>query len=291
MSSLTVAAPAKLNLWLKVLGRRDDGYHCLDSLVAFLDVRDTVHLMPADDLGLTLSGPMAPALVATAAGTNLSLQAARALQHATGITAGVHIHLEKHIPVAAGLGGGSADAAATLVGLCCLWRLSLTPPELAAIALTLGADVPACVIGRPVRVGGIGADVTPVENLPSMWIVLVNPRQDVATKAVFAAHALAPNRPREVYAAPGSLIELTAQCRRLGNDLTAAAVAVAPAIGQVLTLLAHDRTALASAMSGSGATCFALYDSAAAAAAAASAISQAQPGWWVMVARPHTTGA
>ncbi|MEQ8370983.1 MAG: 4-(cytidine 5'-diphospho)-2-C-methyl-D-erythritol kinase, partial [Alphaproteobacteria bacterium] len=265
--SLSVTAAAKLNLWLRVLGRRDDGYHCLDSLVGFVEWHDTLTLHPAAAVELTVSGPEAAGLAAgDATGDNLVLRAARDLRALCGVTAGVRIHLDKHIPVAAGLGGGSADAAAVLRGLCRLWRISPPAPALDAVALALGADVPVCLRARPARVGGTGGSVVTGPDLPGAWVVLVNPRLPVATAAVFAAYQPAAATPggavtREPLAPAGTVAELAAQCRRIGNDLTAAAIAVAPAIGTVLSVLAEDRHALISAMTGSGGTCFALYES------------------------------
>ena len=272
-------APAKVNLWLNVVGRRDDGYHLLDSLVAFVDLADRVEARPHDRLSLELDGPLAGAL--SGESDNLVLKAARLLADRAGVAPRAAIRLAKHVPVAAGLGGGSADAAAALRELVDLWRVAMPEDELFDLAGRLGADVPMCLAGRTAFVSGVGEKLAWAPVLPECAVLLVNPGAALATRDVFAARrgAFSPARP-----APGSWRDLAALAGILagrGNDLTPAAVSLAPAVGHVLEAL--DRTgARHAAMSGSGATCFALYDSSDVARRAAASLPAA---WWRHVGR------
>ena len=234
-------AHAKVNLWLNVVGRRDDGYHLLDSLVAFVDLADQVEARPDDRLSLGLDGPLAGALAGEA--DNLVLKAARLLADRAGVAPRAAIRLVKHVPVAAGLGGGSADAAAALRELVELWRVAMPEEELFDLAAQLGADVPMCLAGRTAFVSGIGERLTWAPPLPECAILLVNPGAALPTRDVFAARrgAFSPTRP-----APRSwqdLAELAAVLADRGNDLTAAAISLAPVIGQVLEALRPDRSA------------------------------------------------
>ncbi len=281
--AITVAAPAKINLYLHLLGRRDDGYHVVDSLIVFLDLADTVSVSLADGLSLRLSGPCATALEGT--GDNLVLEAARALAEAGGCRAGAAIELTKRVPVAAGLGGGSADAAAALLALAALWGLEIPAQELADIALGLGADVPVCLDSRPAFVGGIGEEIEPAPSLPPVWVTLVNPGKALATKDVFAAHGGGFTRPGRFTTSLEDAGALANQLAPLGNDLTAAAGALAPEIGEVLEEIEASEGCLLVRMSGRGATCFGLYADEAGATAGAGAILCAHPDWRVDVAR------
>ena len=182
-------APAKVNLYLRIVGRRGDGYHLLDSLVAFCDLADTVTVAPAGGLALSIDGPMSDALAGEPAESNLVLRAARALAGRAGLAPKASINLTKRIPVAAGLGGGSADAAATLLALVELWRVALPVEELFDLAASLGADVPMCLAGRVAQVDGVGDRVGPAMALPPAGILLVNPGLPLATPPVFAAYA------------------------------------------------------------------------------------------------------
>ncbi|MCZ6745216.1 MAG: 4-(cytidine 5'-diphospho)-2-C-methyl-D-erythritol kinase [Alphaproteobacteria bacterium] len=289
--AITVAAPAKINLYLHLLGRRDDGYHLLDSLIVFLDFADTVSVSLADGLSLGLSGPCAPAL--EGGKDNLVLAAARALAEAGGCQGGAAIELTKRVPVAAGLGGGSADAAAALLALSALWGLEIPAPGLADIALGLGADVPVCLAGRPSFVAGIGERIVPAPAPPPAWLVLANPGVPLSTAAVFAARQggfSAPARWREPISELRAWIARLAACR---NDLEAPALALVPEVREVLATLRDTAGCLLARMSGSGATCFGLYAVEAAAAAAARRIAATRPGWWVRAAalRAAVSGA
>lgn len=279
--SLALDAPAKVNLYLHVTGRRADGYHLLESLVAFAAVADRLHAEPAAALSLETEGPFAADLAAAGnAVDNLVLRAARALQSAAGVTAGARLRLIKRLPVAAGLGGGSADAAAALRLLACLWDVPDAADVFARIAPGLGADVPACLVSAPAVFSGIGEAVVPAGTLPGCGVLLVNAGEPVPTPAVFAARS-GPFSPAEPWLSAAGADELFGRLRARANDLTAAAITVLPAIGEVLGELDRSPGCRLARMSGSGGTCFALYDSAEAAAQAADAVSDHRPGWWV----------
>lgn len=275
MGGVVRRAPAKINLWLNVVGRRADGYHLLDSLVAFADLADTLEALPSDGLALAIDGPGA----ATLAGEpdNLVLRAARTLAGRAGVAPRAALRLTKNIPVAAGLGGGSADAAAALLALSDLWRLALPVEDLFDLAAGLGADVPMCLAGRPAIASGVGERLDPAPALPACAILLVNPGAALSTPEVFAARTggFSPARP---LARPWSdLAEFVEALAMRGNDLTAPAVALRPIVGEVLAFLKRTAGVRHVAMSGSGATCFALYARAAEAQAAATAVPAA---WW-----------
>jgi len=272
-------AAAKVNLYLHVTGRRDDGYHLLDSLVAFAGIGDALEARPAADLSLTVEGPFAQTLSADE--NNLALRAARALKDASGATTGARIVLQKNLPVASGIGGGSADAAATIRALMRLWNVRPDEARLGALALSLGADVPVCLKGRAVFMGGIGEDLTPAPALPAASIVLANPGLPVATPEVFRRRQGAFSPPARFSETPRDAAALAELLRTRRNDLEAPARALCPAVGEVLDALARRPGALIARMSGSGATCFALFDGPGPAAEAALALGRAHPGWWV----------
>jgi 4-diphosphocytidyl-2-C-methyl-D-erythritol kinase len=278
-------APAKLNLYLHVLGRRPDGYHELDSLVAFADVGDTIGVRPADGLSLTIDGPFASSLAAEPASGNLVTRAARLLAESVGRSdPAVAITLTKRLPVASGIGGGSADAAATLRALARLWGLGADHPSLGPLAARLGADVPVCLTGRSAYFGGIGDIVDPAPPLPPCAVVLVNPGIPLSTPAVFKARSgpfstaarLSGDR------APTDAAGFAGLLASRHNDLTAPALSLVPEIGTVLEALSSAPGCLLARLSGSGATCFALFGDEAAARAAAAKIKAAQPDWWVV---------
>jgi len=282
VAGITAQAPAKVNLALHVTGKRADGYHLLDSLVVFCGAGDSLTASPAPDLALAVTGPFATA--AGPDGDNLVLAAARGLARLCGVTAGAHLTLIKNLPVGAGLGGGSADAAAALRLLCRLWRVAPSADALAGLALTLGADVPVCLAGTPCRMEGIGERLSPLPPLPpGLALVLVNPGLPVATPSVFKAlagrfgPALPPLPPQGFRDGPG----LAAYLRACRNDLLAPAEAICPPIGQVLAALTAQPGLLATGLSGSGATCWGLAPSLAAAADAADQLKSARRAWWV----------
>lgn len=268
-------APAKVNLALHVTGRRADGYHLLDSLVAFARVGDRLEAEPAPGLSLTLAGPFAAAL---GAGADNSVLAAAALLRPPG--RGAALRLVKVLPVASGLGGGSADAAAALRLLARLWDRPL--PDAGAV-LSLGADVPVCLAGRPARMRGIGEDLSPVA-LPPFWLALVNPGVPVSTPAVFAALAARTNPALPDPPAFPDAAALFAWLAAARNDLEPPARVLAPPIEEALSALKAQPGCALARMSGSGATCFGLFATEAPALAAMSALRAARPGWWIAAA-------
>jgi len=268
-------ARAKVNLWLNVVGRRTDGYHLLDSLVAFTDLADDIEVSAAPDLSLDIAGPAVASLQEET--DNLVLRAARLLAGRAGLAPRAALRLTKRIPVAAGLGGGSADAAATLLALVDLWRVAMPEEELFDLAAELGADVPMCLAGRPALVAGVGERLAPAPRLPPCAILLVNPGLPLPTPHVFAARqgSFSAERPT-----PGAWPDLAVFGRELaarGNDLTDAAVSLRPEIASVLQALRGSHRVVHAAMSGSGATCFGLYETVEAAQRAAAALP---PSWW-----------
>jgi 4-diphosphocytidyl-2-C-methyl-D-erythritol kinase len=284
---LREAAPAKVNLTLHVVGRRDDGYHLLESIVAFAAVADELSLAPAPGLCLEVSGP-------TAAATgnplhNLVLKAARALAaRRPGLTAG-RFRLAKRLPVAAGIGGGSSDAAAALRLLARLNGISLGDPDLLAAAREAGADVPVCLDPRPQFMAGTGEVLSPLPAFESLPAVLVNPGVAMPTGSVFAALGL----PRGArideagHGGPGEVdppgwIERLALAR---NDLESVAMSLSPAVGAALDLMRRQEGCRLARMSGSGATIFGVFPSGAAAARGAKAIRALEPRWWVKATR------
>jgi len=279
------AAPAKLNLYLHVLGRRADGYHLLDSLVAFADVGDEVTAAPAAALSLALEGPFAPALAGEKPDGNLVWRAAIALAGRAGRAPAVALTLRKNLPVASGIGGGSSDAAATLAALAELWQLDLSSPRFADLAAALGADVPVCLLGRTAWLGGVGEAVTPAPALPAAWVVLANPGVAVSTPAVFKAREGAFSAPARFEAGAPDAAALASLLQARRNDLTEAAISVAPEISDVLQALQSLPDALVVRMCGSGATCFALFATEAAARNGAQRLAATHPRWWTAAAR------
>jgi 4-diphosphocytidyl-2-C-methyl-D-erythritol kinase len=276
-------APAKVNLTLRVLGRRADGYHEIESLVTFADCGDRLSFSPGGELALTLRGPSAAQ--AGEGADNLVVKAARALAaRVPGIVLG-EFHLDKRLPVAAGLGGGSADAGAALRLLARAHGLAGGDPRLYAAARATGADVPVCLDPKPRLMRGIGEKLSEPLKLPPLQAVLVHPGVALATKAVFAGwtsvSAHAPPFDVAATATMTSREQLLQLLMTQGNDLEGAAIALAPVIADVLAALRALPGCLLARMSGSGATCFALFSSAAAARAAAKILSGKYPHWWV----------
>jgi 4-diphosphocytidyl-2-C-methyl-D-erythritol kinase len=274
--SLTEPAQAKVNLFLHVIGRRADGYHLLDSLAVFTEVGDTLAVTAADALSLAVEGPFAAGLAAEA--DNLVLRAARALAADSGIAPHGRLVLHKNLPVASGIGGGSADAAAALRLLCRLWRIAPDAAALTRIAAGLGADVPVCLASRASRMGGIGERLDPAPSLPDCAIALINPGVALATADVFRARQGAWSAAAVLPGAWPNAAAMAADLGVLRNDLEPAAIGLQPVIGDVLAALAGMGGCLLARMSGSGATCFGLFADAGAAARAAEELRR--PGWW-----------
>ena len=279
-------APAKVNLTLRVIGRRADGYHEIESLVAFASVGDALAFTPGRSLALAMRGPTAPSAGAIA--DNLVLKAAHALaERVEGLRLGRFI-LSKRLPVAAGLGGGSADAAAALRLLARHNQLALDDLRLAAAARATGADVPVCLDPRPRLMRGVGEILSAPIGLPRLPAVLINPRVAVPTKDVFARLAaprivrLPPNEPHDC--PPVDRAALISYLHDRTNDLEPPAIALTPVIAAVLNALQRLADVRLARMSGSGATCFALFDQLKAAAAAARTLRAQYPQWWVRAA-------
>jgi len=288
MSALIEEGRAKVNLSLRVVGRRADGYHDLESVVAFADCADRLTLEPGGELRLVTTGPLAAACGEMS--DNLVFKAAKLLAEAVPNLKLGAFALEKVLPVAAGIGGGSADAAAALRLLARLNNLSLDDPRLHEVALATGADVPVCLFSRACDMTGVGEQLLPLA-LPSMPCVMVNPRVPVATKDVFkelglrngellvgAADVLeAPAWPEE----GGSISDWVEVLETVANDLEAPALRIEPVIGDVLEALRESAGVKLARMSGSGATCFAIYGASTDAHTAAEKIRRDHPGWWV----------
>ncbi|MGB8363887.1 MAG: 4-(cytidine 5'-diphospho)-2-C-methyl-D-erythritol kinase [Rhizomicrobium sp.] len=277
--SVRVFAPAKINLFLHVERKRRDGYHDLQSLVAFADIGDELTVARADGFSLALDGPFAHLL--SGEPDNLVLKAARSLAAHLASRDGAHFTLTKNLPVASGIGGGSADAAAALRGLLALWkRDDADADQLNALAAALGSDIPVCLRSRPAWMEGRGERVLHLPLLPRAGLVLVNPGVAVSTADVF--RRVVPDMRDAGMKPPGEFGTLDELVRYLGttrNDLEASARAIAPVIGEALDALSRHGAAFAR-MSGSGATCFGLFKTDAQAHAAAASIAQAQPAWW-----------
>ena len=283
------SARAKINLALHVVGRRPDGYHDLDSLVVFAEASDLLTAYQRDEpvIELGIDGEFADLLAETTPpGDNLVYAVADALMRTfpDRIDGGVRLDLAKNLPLAAGIGGGSADAAATLRLLNRIWRLGLTTEQMIDLGASLGADVPACVLSRPARIEGIGDRVTPVTTLPEMPVVLLNPGVAVPTADVFRRLRNVSRPPLPpLPTRPVSVMELVFWLRRTRNDLFEAACGIAPEIERAVRLLAADEDCVFARMSGSGATVFGIFLTIEAATAAAERIRDERPEWWVSV--------
>ncbi len=275
-------APAKINLFLHVTARREDGYHLLDSLAVFAGIADRLEYAPSEGLTLAVTGPFAASLAAEA--DNLVSRAARALAAECGLRPTGALTLDKRIPVASGIGGGSADAAAALRLLRRVWRASVTDEVMDRIATGLGADVPVCLHGRPMRMRGVGEQLTPAPALPSCGLLLVNPGVPLATAAVFRARTGSYSPPALLPESWDDAITMAASLAALSNDLESPAISLVPAIHDVLRVIAEAPGCLLARMSGSGATCFGLFASPEKATAAADTV--ARPGWWSWAGAP-----
>lgn len=281
---ITLAAPAKLNLYLHVTGRRDDGYHLLDSLIAFAAIHDTLRILPGDDLSLDVDGPLAAGIPTDE--SNLVIQAARAVRDAFHIDRGAILSLTKRLPAAAGIGGGSSDAAAAIRGLCRLWQIPSGDPRIADIALSLGADVPMCLAGHAAVASGVGEILTPLQgDLPQTPVVLVNPRVAVATPPVFKARTGPFSMPAPIDGRIPDQLRLAALLAKRSNDLSKPAESLFPVIEDVRFVLESVPGNLLARMSGSGATCFGLFDSEQTARDGAVHIASERPDWWVVATR------
>lgn len=282
--ALVETARAKINLALHVTGRREDGYHLLDSLVVFPDIADRLTLERANGLELRLEGPFGSELEGPAE-ENLVLKAVRRFAELSGSAPRIRLTLKKNLPVASGIGGGSADAAAAIRLLERFTGNALPPEQRLELALSLGADVPVCLDRKPARMSGIGERLAPVPAMPPAGIVLVNPLEGVSTPAVFKAmtkrdNPLLPDLPEQF----ADLTALCAYLRGTRNDMQAAAEALCPAITTVIDALSALPDVAFARMSGSGATCFALC-APGKESRVADAVASRHPGWWIAAGR------
>ena len=280
MSMISVQAPAKVNLYLHVTGRRADGYHLLDSLFVFTQDGDKISVQTAPELSLTITGPYASLL--SAGEDNIVLKAARALAAVCHIEPKAKIILEKNLPVASGIGGGSADAAAVLKALVRLWNVKISSEKLHETALHLGADVPSCLESKAVQVSGIGDVLMPAPKLPNFFILLVNSNNPVPTPAVFKTRAPIFSQARPL---TEEITDFDSFVRALSdrhNDLCAAACQIEPTIEQVLRVLKENVYCRLAGMSGSGGTCFGLFLREEEISSAYEEIRSKHPDWWVL---------
>ena len=283
MEPVSVRAPAKINLFLHVTGKRADGYHEIASLAVFTSFGDTVAISPAlagDGIQFYTDGPFAGHMGPDS--DNLVLQAARLLvKTCNPVAQDVAIHLTKRLPVAAGIGGGSSDAAAALRGLDRYWGLDLPESQLMELGLELGADVPMCLAREPVLVNGIGDVLKPAPAMPWVSLVLVNPLVAVPTPTVFKARTGEFSAPMLDMSEPETVQDLVEQLLARHNDLSEAAISLAPQISDVLEAMNEQDACLLARMSGSGATCFGLFADSHEASLAKKALHQSHPAWWV----------
>jgi len=271
--SKTYAAPAKINLFLHVTGRRDDGYHALNTLISFIDLADVLHVQKSDAYALSVDGPFAAH--APSGDENLVTRAVRALESASGRRANLAVTLTKNLPAGAGLGGGSADAAAMMHALNAHWGNPFTLPQLQATGLTIGAELPVCLAGGAQFVSGIGEIVRPAK-IPTFDAVVVWPGKTLATKDVFKVFSGHFSRPVVL---PNQITLEWLQAQR--NDLSDAAVQLQPAVRAALA-------ATGGQMSGSGSAVFKICDDAASAKETAAKLAAAHPEWWVKPCRVNS---
>lgn len=283
MSAVCEKAPAKVNLYLHVTGRRGDGYHLLDSLFVFAADGDVVTVRPAEKLTLRITGPYARALPDT--GDNIVLKAARMLAEICGRDPAVEITLEKNLPVASGIGGGSSDAAATLKALLKLWKCGVAQEDLNKIALALGADVPSCLAAEAVQVSGIGEVLTPAPELPPMRLLLVNPNRPVSTPAVFKARDPVFSDPAPFTEKMTDFDAFITELKKRHNDLSDAACRLEPAVFEVLRALNAVPSCRLARMSGSGGTCFGVFETDRDASSCCCEMREKHPDWWFLNTR------
>ncbi|WP_068085527.1 4-(cytidine 5'-diphospho)-2-C-methyl-D-erythritol kinase [Polycladidibacter stylochi] len=285
LKSAQALAQAKVNLALHITGQRADGFHLLDSLVVFPKTGDIIEAQKASKTRLELIGPFSHSLLHDDPVDNLVLRAAHLLEESLSVSQPVALRLEKNLPVAAGIGGGSADAAATLFALCQLWGIKPDHTRLSELAAQLGADVPMCLNSKPCRVRGIGDQIENIAGLPAFAVVLVNPKVNLSTPAVFKQLAAKenghlpkiPNRFESIH-------QLCEWLKATRNDLQTPAISLVPQIQKVLDVLEAQHECLFARMSGSGATCFAICTDLEAAERLAVHIKEREDNWWVQAA-------
>jgi 4-diphosphocytidyl-2-C-methyl-D-erythritol kinase len=279
--SHSLFAPAKINLYLNITGKRDDGFHLLDSLCAFTTIGDRITIEPAKELSLTLTGRFAWGIAHDDIRTNLVWRAAEALADHLKRKPNVAITLEKNIPAGAGLGGGSSDAAATIKGLLEYWNTTIAPEDLKTILQSLGSDVSACYEATPLIMRGVGDVILPAPTLPALHLVLVYPNKPSSTPAAYKAFKGPFSQDAAVPASFGSVNDLVGFLKTQVNDLCVPAVQSVPEIDEVLTLMREEDGILLPQMSGSGSACFGIFKTDAHAERAAESLSRSYPEWWV----------
>lgn len=283
---LSIFAPAKINLYLHVTGRLDNGYHTLDSLVAFADIGDEIKIEPASDFDFIVQGPYANGfspkeLDASPNSSNLVVQAVWALSRAAQKPPNVKITLTKNLPLASGIGGGSSDAGSVLWGLLEWWGISKQAQYLPALMATLGADVPVCLTCAPARMRGIGEILDPAPHMPEIPVVLLHPRKSCPTAQVFARYRSPFREPSALPDAFDNVDQLATFLKTKHNDLYAPACEIVPEVLNAVHTLESRAGCRLGRMSGAGATCFGLFASEEQAQAAARDISFENPDWWV----------
>lgn len=280
MDFVSVNAPAKINLYLHVTGRRTNGYHLLDSLFVFAKDGDVVSVRKAEKLSLQIVGPYAGGL--SNGENNIVLKAAEALAEAVGTVPAAEIVLEKNLPVASGIGGGSADAAATLKALMKLWEKELPAEQLQAVALKLGADVPSCLASEAVQVSGIGDILSAAPKLPELYVLLVNPNKPVSTPAVFKTREPVFSKAQPFTEDMTDFDTFIGELKKRHNDLREAACRIEPEIRRVLSALNDCPQCRFAQMSGSGGTCFGLFASERDAVSAHDFLQAEYADWWFL---------
>ena len=279
MQNISVFAPAKINLYLHITAKRDDNYHLIESLIVFANYGDKITVTPSEKFELQINGQFAPYIKPN--NDNLVIKAAMLLAKASGIKPTGNIKLTKNLPIASGIGGGSADAAAALLALRKLWDIPISNEDMSNLAIELGADVAICLHGTASIVTGIGEKINPAPILPKFWLVLVNPNLLVSTAEVFAAYKDKFSTPQPMNTQPKDLEELISLLSNRGNDLTGASISIAPVIKEVIEVLEATPNTVLSRLSGSGATCFAIFRTKSDAEAAARKLARKYPKWWV----------
>lgn len=275
-------ACAKINLYLHVVGKRNDGYHLLDSLFAFADKGDVIGIEPAEKFSLTFSGTYGDFL--TADKNNSVVIAAQKMCEALDETLNFHLHLEKNMPVASGIGGGSADASATMRLIMRFFQKQLPEDVLESLALTIGADVPACLYQKAVFVSGIGEKVTVAPDVPALPLLLINPNKPLSTPAVFKARKSGFSEKNPMKKSDFSNNGFINALKKRHNDLTDSAISLCPEIKEILSVFSNEKNCLFSTMSGSGATCIGLFDSIAERDDFFQKTKKNHPNWWFMSA-------
>ena len=290
---IVIAAPAKINLYLHIVGKCDDGFHCLESLVAFVKVCDFVSVQNSSRLVLKNIGPFGDSVWVS---NNLVMRAARYFQKISDINLGAEIILTKNLPISSGVGGGSSDATATIKALSRLWNIRLEDCDFSELVTYLGADAPICLLGRTAFVSGVGEKLNPINISPIVPIVLINPMVGLSTPTVFKSHKK-PFTNKMIMVPPPYDFEplirfLSKNCK---NDLTDSAISLVPEILTVLDILKKNSGCMLARMSGSGATCFGVFETILAANSAASKIQKNNPRWWVksteLIGRTHLSSS